>query len=333
MAIDWLQDPYDPESYPPEEKWTAQMSTFRSGFSEQWRLLARHGAEDGDLNTAPYPDLDHFDSRFPRSAVEGIQQARQDASEMDSAGVYDPAGILTTLDAEAGERRRMREFQALVDGGEFTPPADPGSVRLHTTVTRLFTEDLVHDAAGLPNKPLHVVTKHLHLDGPIYLLGHGEIDLGMTLHGDYRIDVVNADSEGPGNGALTLRFVWGDPSTIVGAVEAGVVRGPNRWVGIGPAGASHLIHEEGHRIYHGAAPGRLPIVEDERFGASAWFWSASGGYPIFLAVDADFQPVGLILDSSGIANYYYFDEDDEALYEPWPDGAREFDPERDEPLT
>jgi hypothetical protein len=155
----------------------------------------------------------------------------------------------------------------------------------------------------------------------------------MTLHGNYRIDVVNADSTGPGSGVLTLRFVWGDPSTIVGAVEAGVVRGPNRWVGIGHAGASHLIHEEGHRIYRTDISDRLPIVEDERFGASAWLWSASGGYPIFLALDANFEPVGLILDSSGIASYYYFDEDDEAVYEPWPEGAREFDPERDEPST
>jgi hypothetical protein len=32
-------------------------------------------------------------------------------------------------------------------------------------------------------------------------------------------------------------------------------------------------------------------------------------------------------------HHYYYDEDDEATYEPWPDDAREFDPERDEPLT
>ncbi|MGD8201345.1 hypothetical protein ACQE98_11850 [Ornithinimicrobium sp. W1679] len=333
MSDDSLRDPYDPESYPAEAKFSAQLWAFEDGFNEQWRLLAHHAAGGGDLDTAPYPELDHFDSRFPRSGVEGIQQARRDAAEMASAGVYDPEGTLATLDAEADQRRKLREAQALVDGGEFTPPADPGSVRLHTTVTRLFTEDLVHDAAGWANEPLHVVTKHLHLDGPVYLLGHGEIDLGMTLRGDYRIDVVNADSAGPGSGVLTLRFVWGDPSTIVGAVEAGVVRGPNRWVGIGHAGASHLIHEEGHRIYRSDVSDRLPIVEDERFGASAWFWSASGGYPIFLAVDADLRPVGLILDSSGITNYYYCNEDDEAIYGPWPDDGREFDPERDEPLT
>lgn len=190
MENDQLKDPYDPESYPPEEKWPAQMSAFSSGFNEQWRLLARRVAEGGDVSTAPYPDLDHLDSRFPRSAVEGIQQARRDAAEMTSEGVYDPTGILETLDSEAEERRTLREVQALVDGGEFTPPADPRSVRLHTTVTRLFTEDLVHDAAGWPNEPRHIVTKHLRLDGPVYLLGHGEIDLEMTLHGDYRINVV-----------------------------------------------------------------------------------------------------------------------------------------------
>lgn len=333
MSDDSLRDPYDPESYPAEAKFSAQLWAFEDGFNEQWRLLAHHVADGGDVSTVPYPDLGHFDPRFPRSAVEGIQQARADASQMMAEGVYDAAGIVRTLEQEALERRRLREAEALVDGGEYDPPTDVGAVRLHTTVTRLFTDAVVHDVIGFPYEPVHVATKYLRLHGPVYLLGHGEIDLGLSLEGDYRIDVVNADSTAPGSGALTLRFVWGDPSTIVGAVSAGVVRGPNRWVGLGHAGASHLIHEEGYRIYHGNLSDRLPVIYDERFGSSAWFWSASGGYPVFLAVDADGQPVGLILDSSGITNYYYLDEDDEVVSDPWPDDAREFDPERDEPLA
>ncbi|AXH95514.1 hypothetical protein [Ornithinimicrobium avium] len=326
-----LPDPYDPESYPPEEMFPAQTSAFEDGFTEQWRLLAQHLASGGDFSTAPRPDLDRFSAQFPRSAVEGIQQARHDAAEMISAGVYDADGIVRTLHSEDEEHRKLREARALVDGGEFSPPADPAAVRLHTTITRLFTQDVVHDAAGLPYKPIHIVSKHLRLDGPVFLLGHGEVDLGMSLKGDFCLDVVDADPDSPGSGVLTLRFLWGDPSTIVGAVEAGEIRGPNRWVGIGHAGASHLILEEGHRIYHVDTSDSLPLVHDERFGSSAWFWSASGGYPIFLAIDANGQPVGLILDSSGITNYYYFDDEDEAVFEPWPEGAREFDPQRDEP--
>ncbi|SOC53738.1 hypothetical protein [Ornithinimicrobium cerasi] len=42
----------------------------------------------------------------------------------------------------------------------------------------------------------------------------------MTLRGDYRIDVVNADSTRPGSGVLTLRFVGRRPSRLHKLVDA-----------------------------------------------------------------------------------------------------------------
>ncbi len=128
-------------------------------------------------------------------------------------------------------------------------------------------------------------------------------------------------------------MIWSDPSTIVGAVEAGHVGSDNGWVGIGNPGASRILQEEPHRITH--SDDRLVVIEDKRYGSAACFWSAEGrnGYSIFLAVDADLTPVGTILDSSGVAGYYYyyFDDDDEACPSPWPENAPEFDPGRDKP--
>ncbi len=323
-------DPYDPESYPPEAKFLAQMWNYQDGFSEQWRLLAEHISSGGSPASAPYPELSHFSQRFPRSAVEGIQQARSDVQEMIASEIYDAAGIVETLRAEDEERRQMIAAQALVDGGEFEPPIDIAAARLHTTITRAFTDPIVHDVMGAAYEPVHWLEKQLPLDGPVRLLGYGEIDLGMSLRGEYQLDVVNVDSTGPGSGVPALRLVWGDPSTIVGAVKAGVVRGPNRWVGVGHEGASSLIHEEGHRIF-GDHHDRLPLIHDQRFGWSAWFWSAHGGYGIYLAVDAAREPVGLILDSSSIAGYYAYDDEGNEIYGPWPENAREFDPRTDTP--
>lgn len=326
-----LLDPYDPESYPQEKRFIAQMKTYEDGFTDQWRLLAQHAVGGGDLCTAPYPELERFDPRFPRSAVEGIQQARRDAAEMQETAIYDAKGILETLRGEEEDKRRLVEARALVDGGDYAVPPDMTTARLHTTVTRLFSRNVVHDVTGFPYEPLHVQTKYLHLDGPGVILGLRELDLGMTLKGDYRVDVVDADSTCGGSGVLTLRMVWGDPSTIVGAVEAGRLGGVRRRVGIGSPGASRLMREEPHRIIY--ADDRLVLVEDEQCGWSAWFWSAEGrnGYSIFLAVDADLAPVGIILDSSGVADYYYFDDDHEACPSPWPENAQEFDPARDKP--
>lgn len=323
-------DLYDPESYAPEDKFPAQMWNYEDGFTEQWRLLAEHVWNGGDAASAPYPDLSHFNQRFPRSAVEGIQQARSDAQQMIAEGVFDAAGIVETMRVEDEERRRLTSAQALVDGGEFEPPSDLAGARLHTTITRAFTDPVVHDVRGVDYEPVHWLTKRLSLDGPVLLLGYGEIDLGTSLSGEYQLDVVNVDSTGPGSGVTALRMVWGDPSTIVGAVAAGKVNGPNRWVGIGHQGASWLIHEEGHRIYGGDLD-RLPLIHDDRFGWSAWFWSAHGGYDIFLAVDADRRPVGIILDSSVITRYYTYDENGYEVFQPWPDDAREFDPRTDAP--
>lgn len=211
MSQEQSHDPYDPESYPPEEKYEIQHQAFEDGFTSQWMLLAQHVARGGDSRTAPYPDLDLFNPRYPRSAVEGIQQARQDAADMIDAGAYDAAGILETLAAEEGERRQLRDARALVDQGHFRFPVDFARSRLHTTVTRFFTDDLVHDAAGMPYEPMHVTAKQLPLDGPVFLLGYGELNLDLSLKGTYRIDVVDAASNEPGSGVLGRVSQFGRP--------------------------------------------------------------------------------------------------------------------------
>lgn len=329
MHEDAVTDPYDPESYPVKGGFPSHWQLWQDGFAFQWLMLAEHVVDGGDLEAAPYPALDRFDPRFPRSVVEGIQQARFDAADMQRAGVYDAHGILQTLRAEEEERRVMESARALVEGGEYTPPTNPSSVRLHTAVTRLFSDDVVHDVVGMEYKTEHRDTHLLNLEGPLTLYGLREMDLGVRHEGTLRIDVVNGDAGGAGTGVPALRLLWGDPSTIVGAIEAGRIAGPNRWVGIGRPGGSEIFRQESHRVTN--LRGALRVVDDERHGETAWLWNAHGGYAIFQVVNAEFEPVGIILDTTGISDFYYFDKEEDAVYIPWPEGAREFHPNRDEP--
>lgn len=95
---------------------------------------------------------------------------------------------------------------------------------------------------------------------------------------------------------------------------------------------AHLvIHQEG---------GRFRRVESPKYGTSVWVWTHSGDpWRIFVAVDVQRRPVGLIFDTSYVSNYYWAeldpdDDEDDSIIDvtsEWPEGAKEFDPMVDAP--
>lgn len=325
MAEQHGTDPWDPDTYP----WHVQPGfpvserAFGEGHRRQLRLLAEHRVLGGSIDTGPRPELKNVDTRVLRPFLEGVRQARWDAATMGDAGTFDGEQFLRDLAEEDEELEREQEERDLSIGpGHFAQPADWSVARLHTTVTRLFTDRVVHDVTGEGFEPRLEHGMLGSFSGPVMLLGRGELDLGVTLDGDYRIDLINAATNEGGSGVETLRLLWGAESSIVGAVYCGELNGYGKWVGVGPAGAAREFRSDD--VPAGPA-GRITIA-DTPSGNSYWFASgpSTGGYSIYLAVDSEHEPVGMILDSSGVAVYYWFGRDD-VQYTEWPHDAREFD--------
>lgn len=329
-----IRDPYDPGSYPepPTDEEPAQRHlSEEEGYLRQARLLAEHVQGGGAPVAAPYPELQGLPPRYLKDLVSGMRRARAEAEELVADGTYDPTAVLGYLadidQQQAANRDRLRSL----DRG-YQPPADPSAARLHTTVTRLFTDEIVHDVCGVPFRPSRLTSRPVRLEGRVNILGAREHDLGRELQGEYQVDVVDADAHGPASGALAVRLLWDDRAQIAGAVEAGRVIGGGGWLGIGEAGASQQYWQDCYRMKVSEPEAGLHVFQDGAFGNSVWFWSAEGqgGYRVFLVVDEQRRPVGVILDTSGIANFYW-DDGDELNFGPWPSGQREFDPTRDRP--
>ncbi|MGD8201353.1 hypothetical protein ACQE98_11890 [Ornithinimicrobium sp. W1679] len=323
-------DPWDPEGYPP---WAGSPLTMEQpledGHRKQWRLLAEHHTAGGRIDDAPRPDLKTVELRRLRPFLEGVRQARADALEMERAGIFDSREILREFAREDAAGDVEEDLQDQFYGfGHFERPADWAGARLHTTVTRLFTDDVVHDVVGEEYEPVLRHGMLVSLSGPVMLLGRGELDPGLTLEGDFRLDLIDGATNQAGSGLMCLRLLWGAEASIVGAIHCGQLEGYGKWVGIGPPGAAKQFRSDEVRL---GVPGRITTV-DTASGTSYWFASgpSMGSYGIYVTVDRDRTPVGVILDSSGVSSYYWYGRDD-MEYAEWPLDAREFDVDRDLP--
>lgn len=120
----------------------------------------------------------------------------------------------------------------------------------------------------------------------------------------------------------------GVETSIVGAIHCGRLEGYGRWVGFGPPGAVKGFRSDEVTL---GVPGRV-TTSDTASGTSYWFASGPSmrSYGIYVAVDRDRTPVGIILDSSGVSSYHWYGRDD-VEYAGWPSDAREFDIDRDLP--
>lgn len=81
-------DFWDPENYPWEvgEDSPIAESTHEEGYEGQWELIARHVADGGVVDTAPYPSLRKYAAFIHRPIVEGIRRARVDAALLIGSG-------------------------------------------------------------------------------------------------------------------------------------------------------------------------------------------------------------------------------------------------------
>lgn len=232
---------------------------------------------------------------------------------------------------EFAKRHREEEARdAEIDPGEFKRPADWDSARIHTTVTRLFTDPAVFTVYGERFTPRQQASFLMPFHGRLHLVGHTDIDTGIDLDGEYKVDSVDSGRGGPG-GAVpgVLRLLWGSEASMVGAIPCGWVRGRVTCAGFGPARASREIRQ---------IEGKLPVTGGvarltTESGTSVWFPSSEpdGYFDVFLAVDTDRTPVGIILDTSDITQFWWYDDVlEEGFLTEWPADAREFDPEIDE---
>lgn len=314
---------WDPENYQWEVREDSPIAewTHRDGYEDQWELIAQHMADGGEVGTAPFPSLRKYAAFIHRPTVEGIRQARIDAALLIGTGSYDPHLVLE----EFAKRHREEEArEAEIDPGEFSRPADWDTTRIHTTVTRLFTDSVVFSVSGERFAPALQASSLVPFHGRLHLLGHADIDTGIDLDGEYKVDLVDSGRGGPGSVAGVLRLIWGSEAAVVGAIPCGRVTGWASCSGLGPAGASREIRQ---------IAGELPVTEGmatltTRSGQSVWF---PGGSEVFLAVDKDRTPVGIILDTSDITGFYWYDDVlEEGFATEWPPDAREFNPEIDE---
>lgn len=332
MTEQQARSPWDPESYPWQivEGFPLATWALEDGHQQQWRLLAGHQVSGEPLETAPYPDLRNVDTRKLRPFVEGVRQARLDAAELMQAGVFDGQEILREFALEDAEREReQEEYEQKVGYGNFERPADWQAVRVHTTITRLFTDQAVHNVTGEAYEPELSHGMLATFSGPVKLLGLGEFDLGISLQGEHRVDLIDAAVNEPGSGVMCMRLLWGPESSVVGAIDCGSINAYGKWVGLGPDGAAREFRSDDVPV---GAPGRITTA-DTPAGTSYWFASgpSSGQYGIYLAVNAEREPVGVILDSSGVTGYYWYTGED-TEYSDWPVDAREFDVSTDTEL-
>lgn len=323
-------DPWDPENYPP---WPGSPFTmdqpFEDGHRRQWRLLAEHHAAGGLIDDAPRPDLKTVDLGKLRPFVGGVRQARADAAAMERAGIFDSREILAEFIREDHDREAEEDLQDQFFGfGHFERPPDWGNARLHTTVTRLFTDDVVHDVVGEEYRPELRHGLLASFSGPVMLLGRGELDPEITLEGDFRLDLIDGAINEAGSGLMCLRLLWGVETSVVGAIHCGRLEGLGKWVGFGPPGAAREFRSDDVPL---GVPGRVTTA-DTAAGTSYWFASgpSAGSYGIYVAVDSHRSPVGIILDSSGVSSYYWYGREDTEFGD-WPADAREFDIDRDLP--
>lgn len=317
-------DFYNPENHPWQvgQGSPADEQHRTDGYDDQWSLIAEHIAAGGSVETAPRPSLRKYLDPFLRPTLVGIQQARTDAAGLIDAGLYDVDSILADI-ANANAEEEARD--AGIDAGHFTLPDLLESARLHTTITNLFTDRFVYDVVGEEFTPTVIASKCLTLRGRLHLCGQRDIDTGIDLDGDYQVDLVEAGSGLPGPGDPVMRLLWGPESSILGAIHCGRVTDFGKSGGFGPAGASRDFRQA-----FSEAPNRGEIaLINTASGTSAWCMTGGYGGPfdVFLLVDRDRKPVGIVLDDSGITTYSWYEELDgepEAQTSPWPEDAREF---------
>lgn len=320
-------DFWDPENYP----WQVGKDSLAAewnhtdGYEDQWEVIAQYVADGGEVETAPYPSLRKYAAFVHRPVVEGFRQARIDAALLAEAGTYDPKLI---LEAFAERHREEDARDAEIQPGEFERPANWDTARVHTTMTRLFTDSVVFSVCGDRFEPTPQATRLVPMHGRLHLLGHADIDTGIDLDGEYKVDLVDAGWGGPGPGASVLRLVWGSEASIVGAIPSGWIKGFISCGGLGPAGASREARQ---------VAGELPVATGlatltTESGMSVWLPGSDryGHFTVFLAVDKDRTPVGVILDTTDITQFSWYDYVlDEGFTTDWPPDAREFDPETD----
>lgn len=305
-------DPYDPRGYPWKVHPDSVLgeASIRWGFEAQWRVQAGHLAGGGPVNTLPWLDLSAFETRYLRGVLEGAQQARDECRTRVQVGLYDAAAVLEEI-SRVDEERKAEEAaaDAAIPVGEFTLPDDLRQAELYTRVPRLFTDTHVEDPQGFPFHPKVVGGELVTLRGRLHVVGHGELDLGIDLDGEYLVDLVDADVRAPGTGIPVMRLVWRPSAAPVGAVRVGKVTGwRHSWVGFGPQGASSIPRTRFDDLPY---PQQLSVIETDH-GTSVWCYSGSSisWFDLFLLVDADYQALGMVLDGSGVEEIW--EDDDEA---------------------
>lgn len=296
-----------------------------AGYDDQWELIAAHVANGDNIETAPRPSMRKYETRIHRPTLEGIRQARLDAADLIQEELFDPLSIMQEF---ANRRKDQEARDAEVEPGEFQRPVDWSTARIHTTVTRLFTDPLVHSVDGSRFHPFLCASTLVPFHGRLHLGGHADIDTGIELDGHYKVDLFDAGSEGPGSGDPVLRVMWGSEDVVVGAILCGWLEGWSVGGGFGPSGASREIRDIAGEL---PDPQQLAVLTTNS-GTSAWCLAsaADGFFDVFLVVDKDRNPVGAILDSSKITQFAWYDPvEDEPYSSDWPIDAREFDAETD----
>lgn len=323
-------DFWNPENHPwrvgqgsPLHEWTRD-----EGYEDQRALVAEHVAAGGEVETAAYPDMRRYANHVFRPALEGIRQARVDAKDLMRAGLYDAESI---LDEVRAERAKQEQAHAQVDGGMFVVPDDLASSRLHTTVTRLFTDPVVYNVSGESYTPRFLTGHIVPLRGRLHLVAHRDIDTGIDLDGEYKVDLIDAGMGGPGVEDPVMRLLWGPESAVAGAVHCGVLRTWSRMGGLGPPGTSRQIRD---RLAELGSPDELSVISVAA-GTSVWCWGpVEGWFDVLLVVDDDRKPLGIILDSSPVTHFSWYEEEDgepEVKVSEWPSAAREFSVLTDDP--
>lgn len=101
--------------------------------------------------------------------------------------------------------------------------------------------------------------------------------------------------------------------------------------GFGPAGTSRQVRD---RFAQLGGPGQLSVITMAA-GTSVWCWGpVEGWFDVFLVVDDERKPLGIILDSSPVSHFSWYEVEDgepEVRVAEWPSDAREFNVLTDRP--
>lgn len=300
MAPTWDAD-WEPAPDSPMAEWI-RLDWYEA--QEEW--LAQHLASGGSVDDI---ELLHLDVEHPgmlRSAREGALRAIRDVREGLARGTYDAEAALARCRARAVERAATEIVNAAaISPGQYVPPTVLTLEDVNPSVAQLFVpEPFIFPRDGLA-EPEILDEVEVSLRGRLVARGHGVVDLDITVDGPCRVTLADFDHN---ERCYAMRLMWRH-AEVLGGVRAGWL---TRYENIGWALTTAEAAEVEPPPYRDWPTERELFVVDTDAGPVVWFQRGSDPAEpdIYLLVDTDLRPCGVVLDTTAVISLAEADEEE-----------------------